>query len=72
MTADAGSVPAVRRCVCGPAPDLGYRAATEHIRGLLPVGDRMLVLLNIDRLIGGKLPGTSMNEQETACAAVAA
>ena len=36
-----------------PAPDLGARAATEHIRGLVPVEDRMVVLLDIDRLIGG-------------------
>jgi purine-binding chemotaxis protein CheW len=34
------------------APDLGSRAATEHIRGLVQVSDRMVVLLDIDRLIG--------------------
>jgi purine-binding chemotaxis protein CheW len=55
-----------------PAPDLGSRAATEHIRGLMPVSDRMVVLLDIDRLIGGQLPGTSMELQESAHAAVAA
>ena len=52
-----------------PAPDLGSRAATEHIRGLMPVSDRMVVLLDIDRLIGGQLPGTS---DDSAHAAVAA
>jgi purine-binding chemotaxis protein CheW len=52
-----------------PAPDLGSRFATEHIRGLMPVSDRMVVLLDIDRLIGGQLPG--MNE-ESSHAAVAA
>ncbi len=55
-----------------PAPDLGSRAATEHIRGLMPVSDRRGVVLDIDRLIGGQLPGTSMEQQESAHAAVAA
>jgi purine-binding chemotaxis protein CheW len=48
------------------------RAATEHIRGLMPVADRMVVLLDIDRLIGGQLPGTSMEQQEPSQAAAAA
>jgi len=34
-----------------PAPDLGSKAATDYIRGLVPVADRMVVLLDIDRLI---------------------
>ena len=34
------------------APDLGARGATDYIRGLVPVADRMVVLLDIDRLIG--------------------
>jgi purine-binding chemotaxis protein CheW len=55
-----------------PAPDLGSRAATEHIRGLMPVADRMVVLLDIDRLIGGQLPGTSMEQQEPSQSAAAA
>jgi purine-binding chemotaxis protein CheW len=55
-----------------PAPDLGSRAATELIRGLMPIADRMVVLLDIDRLIGGQLPGTSMEQQESAQAAAAA
>lgn len=54
------------------APELGSRGATEHIRGLLPVADRMVVLLDIDRLIGGHLPGTSMDQQETSLASAAA
>src|SRR3984885_9130085 len=52
-----------------PAPDLGSRAATEHIRGLMPVADRMVVLLDIDRLIGGQLPGMAAEEQEPSHAA---
>jgi len=35
-----------------PAPELGARAITDYIRGLVPVGERMLVLLDIDRLLG--------------------
>ncbi len=38
-----------------PTPDLGSRAATEHIRGLVPLEQCMLVLLDIDRLIGAEL-----------------
>src|SRR5215469_6176406 len=52
-----------------PAPDLGSRSATEHIRGLMPVSDRMVVLLDIDRLIGGQLPGTNDESANTAVAA---
>jgi len=37
------------------APDLGSSAATDHIRGLLPVGERMVILLDIDKLIGHDL-----------------
>lgn len=38
-----------------PTPDLGSPPATEHIRGLLPIQDRMVVLLDIDRLIGDQM-----------------
>ncbi|MGH8136685.1 MAG: chemotaxis protein CheW [Steroidobacteraceae bacterium] len=37
------------------APELGSQAATEYIRGLVPIADRMVVLLDIDRLIGNDL-----------------
>jgi purine-binding chemotaxis protein CheW len=40
-------------------PDLGSRAATEYIRGLMPVNNRMVVLLDIDRLIGSQLSDVS-------------
>jgi purine-binding chemotaxis protein CheW len=33
------------------APELGTKFATEYIRGLVPVAGRMVVLLDIDRLI---------------------
>ncbi len=40
-------------------PELGPRSATEYIRGLMPVGNRMVVLLDIDRLIGTQLGDSS-------------
>jgi purine-binding chemotaxis protein CheW len=39
-----------------PAPDMGASAATSYIRGLVTVAERMVVLLDIDRLIGDDLP----------------
>jgi purine-binding chemotaxis protein CheW len=39
------------------APDLGTQFATEYIRGLVSVANRMVVLLDIDRLIGEQLSG---------------
>ncbi len=38
-----------------PAPELGQRSATDFIRGLVPVNDRMVVLLDIDKLIGSEM-----------------
>src|SRR5690349_10343844 len=35
-----------------PAPDFGGGSSTDYIRGLVPSGERMVVLLDIDRLIG--------------------
>ena len=52
-----------------PAPDLGSREATDYIRGLMPVADRMVVLLDIDRLISGQLPGMAIEDQESASVA---
>jgi purine-binding chemotaxis protein CheW len=52
------------------APDLGAHGATDYIRGLVPVSDRMVVLLDIDRLIGKDM--TSFSDApatETASAA---
>ena len=36
-----------------PPPDLGGQVSTEFIRGLAAVSDHMVMLLDIDRLIGG-------------------
>src|SRR5262250_1271715 len=41
------------------APDLGAKGATDYIRGLVPVAERMVVLLDIDRLIGSDLAAFS-------------
>ena len=57
----------VQAAAVRPTPDLGSRAATEHIRGLVPLDDRMLVLLDIDRLIGAE-----MSEAADAMASAAA
>ena len=38
-----------------PAPELGARGATDYILGLASITDRMVVLLDIDRLIGRDL-----------------
>lgn len=55
-----------------PTPDLGSRAATDHIRGLVPLNERMVVLLDIDRLIGAQLSETLADATAVADAARAA
>ncbi len=35
-----------------PAPDLGVQAGTDFIRGLATVGENMVMLLDVDKLIG--------------------
>jgi purine-binding chemotaxis protein CheW len=51
------------------APELGAKGATDYIRGLVPVSERMVVLLDIDRLIGSDLTSLSNSAEETASAA---
>lgn len=51
------------------APDLGALGATDYIRGLVPVSERMVVLLDIDRLIGSDMTNFSNASSETASAA---
>ncbi len=55
-----------------PAPELGTGSASEFIRGLLPVAERMVVLLDVDRLIGCQLPGAVLDPSELSQAAAAA
>ncbi len=38
-----------------PAPDLGSQVSTEFIQGLMTVGENMVMLLDIDRLVGGDI-----------------
>ena len=45
-----------------PAPELGSATATEYILGLVPVADRMVVLLDIDCLIGNDLRATPSSD----------
>ncbi len=53
------------------APELGARGATDYIRGLVPSADRMIVLLDIDRLIGGDLTALSSSLAPAAAASAA-
>jgi purine-binding chemotaxis protein CheW len=51
------------------APELGAKGATDYIRGLVPVAERMVVLLDIDRLIGSDMVAFSDSPAATASAA---
>lgn len=42
-----------------PAPDMGEHVSTEFIEGLASVAGRMVMLLDIDQLIGGDVSGGS-------------
>jgi len=42
-----------------PPPDLGAEVSTDYIQGLATVSDRMVMLLDIDRLIGADIIGVS-------------
>jgi purine-binding chemotaxis protein CheW len=53
------------------APELGSKAATDYIRGLVPVADRMVVLLDIDRLIASDMAAFSGNLAPTEAASAA-
>lgn len=48
-----------------PAPELGARAATDYLLGLVSVAERMVVLLDIDRLIGRDLAVISGTADES-------
>jgi purine-binding chemotaxis protein CheW len=40
-----------------PAPDLGASVSSDYLQGLGTVGERMLILLDIDRLLGSEEMG---------------
>jgi purine-binding chemotaxis protein CheW len=48
------------------APEVGARGATDYIRGLVAMSERMVVLLDIDRLIGSELAAYSGDPQVSA------
>jgi purine-binding chemotaxis protein CheW len=52
----------VKKAEVRPAPELGSATATEYILGLVPVADRMVVLLDIDCLIGNDLRSVSSSD----------
>ncbi len=54
------------------APDLGERGATEYLLGLVTIAERMVVLLDIDRLIGRELTAIGSAEDAEPLAADAA
>ena len=49
-----------------PAPDLGATVAAEYLRGLGTVGDRMLIMLDIDQLLGSEEMGLLAAAKEAA------
>ncbi len=58
-----------------PPPELGQRSSTDFIRGLVPVSDRMVVLLDIDKLISNEMKSgaaADVEADETALTATAA
>lgn len=54
------------------APELGTRGATDYLFGLVSVAERMVVLLDIDQLIGRDLIGMAGSDEAAATAADAA
>jgi purine-binding chemotaxis protein CheW len=52
------------------APEIGSKGATDFIRGLVPIAEKMVVLLDIDRLIGADMSALAGNpEPDTTSAA---
>lgn len=49
-----------------PAPDLGATVSGEYLRGLGTVGERMLILLDIDKLLGSEEMGLLAAAKEAA------
>jgi purine-binding chemotaxis protein CheW len=49
-----------------PAPDLGATVSGEYLRGLGTVGERMLIMLDIDKLLGSEEMGLLAAAKEAA------
>ena len=45
-----------------PTPDMGARAATDHILGLVSITGRMVMLLDIDRLMGAHMTEPAVSD----------
>ena len=54
-----------------PPPELGQRSSTDFIRGLVPVSDRMVVLLDIDKLISNEMKSAAADVEADAAALTA-
>ena len=61
----------VNKAEVRPAPELGSASATEYILGLVPVAERMVVLLDIDCLIGNDLRSLSSSNNPSLDSAAA-
>ncbi|KQV50939.1 chemotaxis protein CheW [Massilia sp. Root335] len=49
-----------------PAPDLGATVSGDYLRGLATVGERMLIMLDIDKLLGSEEMGLLAAAKEAA------
>ena len=49
-----------------PPPEFGASAETSYVRGLVTIAERMVVLLDIDRLIGDELAGLGASPDRAA------
>lgn len=47
-----------------PAPDLGTRGSNDYLLGLASIAERMVVLLDIDRLIGRDLAAMTRSDDD--------
>lgn len=55
-----------------PAPELGPRGSTDYLFGLVSIAERMVVLLDIDKLIGRELAAMAGSEDSESMAVDAA
>src|SRR5690606_33891784 len=49
----------VRNADVNPAPELGGQVSTEFVEGLAAVSGRMVMLLDIDKVVGGDVAGVA-------------
>lgn len=56
----------VDRAQVKPPPDLGAQVSTEFIKGLASISENMVMLLDIDRLIGGDIVDSAISQDAAA------